>query len=93
MNRPYIFCHRMTSLDGKIMGKYMDLPESELAGTAFYNIAFGPQPHYQHQGWLSGRLSGRLTQRLAAYKTQTELAASTDFPTGQTPNHPVYSIT
>lgn len=26
MNRPYIFCHMMTSLDGKIMGKYMSTP-------------------------------------------------------------------
>ena len=57
MNRPYIFCHMMTSLDGKIMGKYMDTPEGELAGTAFYNIAFGAHPHYQHQGWLSGRVT------------------------------------
>ncbi len=24
MNRPYIFCHMMTSLDGKIMGSYMN---------------------------------------------------------------------
>ena len=28
MNRPYIFCHMMTSLDGKIMGKYMETPVS-----------------------------------------------------------------
>lgn len=27
MNRPYIFCHMMTSLDGKIMGQYMETPE------------------------------------------------------------------
>lgn len=27
MNRPYIFCHMMTSLDGKIMGDYMNTPE------------------------------------------------------------------
>ena len=25
MNRPYIFCHMMTALDGKIMGSYMDI--------------------------------------------------------------------
>lgn len=28
MNRPYIFCHMMTSLGGKIMGGYMDTPET-----------------------------------------------------------------
>ena len=31
MNRPYIFCHMMTSLDGKIMGDYMGTTEGEAA--------------------------------------------------------------
>lgn len=57
MERPYIFCHMMTSLDGKIMGNYMDAPESGPAGDAFYNIAFGKEPNYHHQGWLSGRVT------------------------------------
>lgn len=57
MNRPYIFCHMMTSLDGKIMGNYMDAPESEAAGDVFYHIAFGEPPYYKHQGWLSGRVT------------------------------------
>ncbi|SDF37365.1 dihydrofolate reductase family protein [Marvinbryantia formatexigens DSM 14469] len=41
MNRPYIFCYMMTSLDGKIMGKYMETPEGSAAGDVFYNISFG----------------------------------------------------
>lgn len=57
MERPYIFCHMMTSLDGKIMGNYMELEECEAAGEVFYQIAFGKTPHYQHQGWLSGRVT------------------------------------
>ena len=57
MNRPYIFCHMMTSLDGKIMGKYMETPEGEAAGNVFYNICFGKAPYYKHQGWLSGRVT------------------------------------
>ena len=57
MNRPYIFCHMMTSLDGKIMGSYMDTPEGEAAGEVFYSIAFGKNPYYKHQGWLSGRVT------------------------------------
>lgn len=57
MNRPYIFCHMMTSLDGKIMGNYMDTPEGEAAGKVFYNIAFGKTPYYKRQGWLSGRVT------------------------------------
>lgn len=57
MNRPYIFCHMMTSLDGKIMGQYMDTPEGSAAGDVFYEIAFGKEPYYKHQGWLSGRVT------------------------------------
>lgn len=57
MNRPYIFCHMMTSLDGKIMGQYMDTPEGSAAGNVFYEIAFGKEPYYKHQGWLSGRVT------------------------------------
>jgi len=47
----------MTSLDGKIMGKYMETPEGEAAGEVFYNISFGKAPYYKHQGWLSGRVT------------------------------------
>lgn len=57
MNRPYIFCHMLISLDGKIMGNYMDIPEAEPANRVFYNIAFGKAPYYKHQGWLSGRVT------------------------------------
>ncbi len=57
MNRPYIFCHMMTSMDGKIMGKYMSTPQGGAAGDVFYDIAFGKQPFYHHQGWLSGRVT------------------------------------
>ena len=57
MNRPYIFCHMMTSLDGKIIGDYMETPEGEQAGSVFYDIAFGKNAYYKHQGWLSGRVT------------------------------------
>ncbi len=57
MDRPYIFCHMMISIDGKIMGTYMETPEGNAAGDVFYNIAFGSNPYYKHQGWLSGRVT------------------------------------
>ena len=57
MNRPYIFCHMMTALDGKIMGSYMETPQGSAAGNVFYDIAFGKEPFYHHQGWLSGRVT------------------------------------
>lgn len=57
MNRPYIFCHMMTALDGKIMGSYMETPQGSAAGDVFCSIAFGKEPFYHHQGWLSGRMT------------------------------------
>lgn len=57
MTRPYVFCHMMTSLDGKIMGTYMRSPEAAASGKVFYDLAFGDSPHYRHQGWLSGRVT------------------------------------
>ena len=48
MNRPFVFCHMMTALDGKIMGDYMETPEGNTAGDVFYQIAFGKNPHYKH---------------------------------------------
>ncbi|MEK5232094.1 RibD family protein [Lysinibacillus sp. FSL K6-0232] len=55
MSRPYLFCHMLVSLDGKIIGSYMDTPEGQESSNVFYNIAFGEKPFYKHQGWLSGR--------------------------------------
>lgn len=57
MDRPFVFCHMLTSIDGKIMGNYMDTPESNIAGKAFYDITFGKERYYKHQGWLSGRIT------------------------------------
>lgn len=55
MNRPYIFCHMLVSMDGKIVGNYMETPEGKESSKLFYNLAFGEKPYYHHQGWLSGR--------------------------------------
>mgnify|MGYP004621590149 CR=1 FL=1 len=46
-----------TALDGKIMGSYMETPQGEAAGDVFYDIAFGKEAFYKHQGWLSGRVT------------------------------------
>ena len=43
MDRPYIFCHMMTALDGKIMGNYMETPQGNEAGDVFYDIDMYPE--------------------------------------------------
>ncbi len=55
MNRPYIFCHMITSIDGKIDGTHKNLPERGKNALDFYQIAFGENAYYQLDGWLSGR--------------------------------------
>lgn len=53
--RPYIFCHMETSLDGKIMGRFWDVLDFE--DDFFYEIAFGDERAWDHQGWISGRVT------------------------------------
>lgn len=80
MNRPYIFCHMMTSLDGKIMGRYMETTEGNQAGDVFYNISFGKHPYYKHQGWLSGRIT--TDDNFTLYKEPVLDAAAPEVPKG-----------
>ncbi|RBP99450.1 5-amino-6-(5-phosphoribosylamino)uracil reductase [Bifidobacterium xylocopae] len=53
MNRPYVFCHMETSLDGKITGPFMNIGTGDDGW--FYEEAFSKHGHYRMQGWLSGR--------------------------------------
>lgn len=76
MNRPYIFCHMFTSLDGKILGPYMDTPESDTSGEVFDEISFGKNAYYDQQGWLSGRTT--TDDNFTHYKKPM---LETDFPT------------
>lgn len=55
MERPLIYCHMMSSLDGKLIGDYMETEEAEAAGYAYYTLAFGEDPYYKNQGWIFGR--------------------------------------
>ncbi|MBV7390910.1 dihydrofolate reductase family protein [Enterococcus alishanensis] len=57
MTRPFIFCHMLTSLDGKITGDFFKSEKAKSASLQFYNIAFGKDPYYKNQGWLSGRVT------------------------------------
>lgn len=45
MNRPFVFCHMVTSLDGKIIGNFMGTDEGSAAGKVFYGLAFGDDPY------------------------------------------------
>lgn len=55
MTKPFVFCHMLISIDGKITGNYMSTSEGVAGGEYFYQLAFGKQAFYKNQGWLSGR--------------------------------------
>lgn len=38
MNRPYVICHMVTSLDGKVTGQFLYEPQCEKATEAYYQI-------------------------------------------------------
>lgn len=44
-----------TSLDGKIMGKYLWIPETNTADDSFFAVAYGPKAEYTFQAVIEGR--------------------------------------
>lgn len=63
MNRPYIICHMLTAVDGKITGPFMETPAAECAGEEYErtNESFNPQ------AWLCGRVTA--DDNFTFYKT------------------------
>lgn len=53
MNKPYIACHMMTSLDGKITGPYMNTEAIKAPAQEYERT----NNSYQPQAWLCGRVT------------------------------------
>ena len=51
MNRPYIICHMVTSIDGKVTGNFLSRPECEKATEIYYEI----NRNYKADGFICGR--------------------------------------
>ncbi len=56
MHRPYIICHMVTSIDGKVTGEFLSRPECEAAIDVYYEM----NRAYQAQG-SGGFICGRIT--------------------------------
>jgi len=56
MNRPYIVCHMVTSIDGKVTGDFLSRPECEAATEIYYEM----NREYKAQG-SGGFICGRVT--------------------------------
>ena len=53
MNRPYIICHMVTSLDGKVTGKFLSTPKCEKATAVYYQI----NRDYAADAYACGRIT------------------------------------
>lgn len=53
MNRPYIICHMVTSLDGKVTGDFLFTPECEGATEIYYDI----NRKLKCNGFICGRVT------------------------------------
>ncbi len=53
MNRPYIICHMVTSIDGKVTGEFLNRPESKKAIETYYQ-AYRVNKYY---GFICGRVT------------------------------------
>lgn len=53
MNRPYIVCHMLTSINGKISGEYMSSKYAEVGSKVYETI----NDRYHSQAWLCGRVT------------------------------------
>ena len=51
MNRPYIICHMVMSIDGKVTGDFLYTPECEKATEVYYEI----NRQYKADGYICGR--------------------------------------
>lgn len=56
MNRPYIICHMVTSVDGKVTGDFLSRPECERATEIYYEL----NREYNRNG-ANGFICGRVT--------------------------------
>ncbi len=53
MNRPYIICHMLMSIDGKVTGDYLSKPESNYACEQYYRL----NREYQAKAFACGRVT------------------------------------
>lgn len=53
--KPYVFCHMLTSVDGKINGNFLKDEHTQEASQLFKDVTFGRRAPYKIKGWLAGR--------------------------------------
>ena len=77
MNRPYIICHMVTSIDGKVTGDFLSSPASKKACEIYYDI----NRNLKSNGFICGRVTmeGSFTGGWYPDLREYEKKAKTDF--------------
>lgn len=75
MNRPYIICHILCALDGKIAGPFMGTKANRNAGEEYSRI----RENYQAQAWLYGTTT---TKEFTGFRTPELTACDETVPDG-----------
>ena len=78
MNRPYVICHMLTSLDGKIDGSFMSDPACTPALTEYGNIRnfYNCEATLYGTTTMAGGLVGRLPHSAVSYPKEDYAAAT-----------------
>lgn len=74
MNRPYIICHMMTSIDGKVTGDFLFRPECAAATEIYYEI----NRKLKCDGFICGRVTMEGSFTEGYYPDLTEYAPVTE---------------
>ena len=89
MNRPFIVCHMMTSLDGKITGPYMNTAAIKAPAREYERM----NASYESQAWLCGRVT--TDENFTFYKKPALDEAAPPVPEGDyvaIANAPMYYV-
>lgn len=71
MNRPYIICHMVTSIDGKVTGDFLATPECAEATEIYYQI----NRETKADGFICGRITMEGSFTGGWYQRYDELCA------------------
>lgn len=74
MKKPYVICHMMTSLDGKVTGDFLTAPEQEKAADIYYEInrAYGADGYACGRVTMEGSFTGGWRPDLSPYDPSAE---------------------
>lgn len=75
MDRPYIICHMVTSIDGKVTGDFLGMPSCEKATEIYYDLKLADLRHNSDLTRLD-HVDAKAIERVEKYKKAMALLES-----------------